>query len=140
MEAFIEDQMVQMESEAVPMNPHMEGDPWADTAYHYRVKFKKGPKSLVTYFSMGRAHADPPTPEEVLSSLADDAAGYENNPDVDSWVREYGEQAGEEIDPESSAARKEKKLFRTIEKAAEKLKKFLGEDAYKQLLWETERE
>lgn len=141
MQRFVLDQNIRMESTPVPMNPNMEGDKWADEAYHYRVSLKRGPKSLVTYFSMGAAHALAPTPEEVLSSIAEDAAGYENNPDFEPWALEYGYEIHEDEDAGLYKGRKTaEKIFKAVQKSSEKLKKFLGEEAYKELLWEIERE
>src|SRR5262245_58830241 len=87
---FIRMNKITMSSEPVPMNPYMGGDAWADEAYHYRVVLKRGPKRLMTYFSMGPAIREDPTAEEVLDSLASDASGYENNPVFEDWVKEYG--------------------------------------------------
>lgn len=143
-EKFIEDQKIKMEWTPIPMNPNYEDDEpditgrrWADQAFHYRVSLKRGPKSLVTYFSKGAGLPEPPDLPEVLDTLAMDAAGYENNPDLESWVREYGHasDSGEE-----GSSKRDRQVFKIIEKAAEKLKKFLGEEAYEELLWEVERE
>jgi len=137
MEKFVEDQRIKMEWQPIPMNPNFEGEKWADESFHYRISLKKGPKSLVTHYSKGSGLPEPPDVFEVLSSLADDAAGFENNPDLDSWIREYGH---EEDPDEEDPHKKDRKIFKAVEKSAEKLKKFLGEEAYKQLLWEIERE
>lgn len=143
-EKFIEDQGITMEWAPIPMNPNLEDDEpdiqgrrWADEAFHYKVVFKKGSKRLVSYFSMGAGLPDPPEVSEVLDSLASDAAGYENNPDFDGWVREYGLDADEE---DEDPYRKHRKGFKLVKQQAEKLKKFLGDQAYEELLWNIERE
>jgi hypothetical protein len=141
MQQFVLDQNIRIESTPVPMNPNIEGEEWADAAYHYRVSLKRGPKSLITLFTMGGADTLPPTPEEVLSSLADDAAGYENNPDFEPWALEYGYEIHEDEDVGLYKGRKTaEKVFKAVEKTSEKLKKFLGEESYKELLWEVERD
>src|SRR4029077_15582094 len=137
MEKFIQDLKIKMEWQPIPMNPNFEGEKWADESFHCRVSLKKGPKSLVTYYSKGSGLPEPPDFFEVLSSLADDAAGFENNPDLDSWIREYGH---EEDPDEEDPHKKDRKIFKAIEKSSEKLKKLLGDEAYKQLLWEVERD
>lgn len=137
MEKFIHDQRIKMEWTPVPMNPNFEGEEWADGAFHYRVSLKKGPKSLVTYYSKGAGLPEPPEIAEVLGSVADDASGFENNPDLESWVREYGH---EEDPDDEDPHKKDRKIFKAVEKIAEKLRKFLGDEPYKQLLYEVERE
>jgi hypothetical protein len=67
----------------------------------------------------------------VLDSLASDAAGYENSPDFGDWCGEYG------YDEDS---RKAERIFKDVERQSAKLKKFLGDDLYETLLWDTERE
>ena len=136
MEKFIEEEKLSMTSDPVPMNPAYEGaDPeerkWADESYHYKCIIKKPRKTFSVYFSMGSANQDPPKLSEVLDNLASEASGFENNPDFESWAGEYG------YDPDS---RKAERIFRMIETESNKLKQFLGEEAYKKLLWEIERE
>lgn len=136
MEKFIQDQRIKMEWTPVPMNPNFEGEEWADGAFHYRVSLKKGPKSLVTHYSKGAGLPEPPDVVEVLASLADDATGFENNPTLQNWLREYGH----DVDPDDEETyKKDQKIFKAVEKSTEKLRKFLGDEAYKQLLWEVER-
>lgn len=136
MEKFIEEEGLSMKWDAVPMNPAYEGAEeeerkWADESFHYKIFIKKGRKTFTTYYSMGAALQDPPDLPEVLDSLASDAAGFENNQDFEEWAREYG------YDTDS---RKAEKIFRLIETQSNKLKLFLGDAAYKKLLWEVERE
>ena len=80
-----------------------------------------------------------PTLADVLDCLASDANGYEDAKHVGchencnpfyNWAREYG------YDPDS---RKAEKMFRTIKRQAEQLKRTLGQDAYEELLYNTER-
>lgn len=121
-----------MAHERVDWNPNYDiDDSWARDATHYKVTLKRPGKRMTTYFSMGAALRKPPTAEEVLDDFASEAAGVENNPDFESWAREY------DYDPDSREA---ERLFRKVEKLSERLKDFLDDEAYEQLLWKTERE
>jgi hypothetical protein len=86
---------------------------------------------MTVYFSKGIGHhGAEPTTEEVLSCLADDAAGVENSPSFEDWCSEYG------YDTDS---RKAEKIFKACEHQATRLKNFLGDDLFEQLLWKVER-
>jgi hypothetical protein len=78
---------------------------------------------------MGLAHTQEPTTEDVLNSLASDAAGIENARSFEAWCNHYG------YDTDS---RRAEKTFNVCERQAEKLKSFLGEELYKQYLFNTE--
>jgi hypothetical protein len=88
-------------------------------------------EGMTVYFSQGAAHITPPTVEDVLESLASDAAGYENAREFEDWASEYG------YDTDSRSA---EKTFNAVKEQAEQLKSLLGEAAYKELLWKTERQ
>ena len=62
---------------------------------------------------------------------ASDSSSIENNllTGFEGWASDLG------YDPDS---RKAEKIFKVCEKQAERLKKFLGDELYKILLWETE--
>ena len=111
-------------------NPNMADEEWARAAFHYKVKLRRAGKTMTTYFSMGPAIKEPPELDQVLDSLASDAAGLENSPEFEAWAQEYG------YDTDS---RKAEKDFHAVETSSERLKAFLGEEAYKRLLFETER-
>ncbi len=83
---------------------------------------------MTTHFSMGYGHKGvEPRAEEVLSCLADDSS-YLDLP-FSEWARDLG------YDPDS---RKAEKIYRACERGAEKLKRFLGEELYQELM-DTER-
>jgi hypothetical protein len=123
----IKEDKIRIEAEYSDNNPNMADETWQ--ANHYKVLLKKGNKQLTTYFSMGMAHTQEPTAEDVLDSLAMDASGIENARSFDDWCANYG------YDTDS---RKAEKTFKACEKQAEKLKVFLGEELYKEYLFNTE--
>jgi len=122
-----------------------------DGMRHFHCRIYKGAvhpnsSSFGLYFSQGSAHTVDPTLADVLDCLASDASGYENAKDAaqynreknqgslrtefDEWADEYG------YDTDS---RKAEKIYKTVKRQAEQLKRTLGAEAYEQLLWNTER-
>lgn len=102
-----------------------------DSAFHFRCRIGKGKRSFGLYFSMGAAHVGKtPTAEDVLDCIASDASGYENAADFRDWAGDYG------YDEDSRTA---EKLFRTVKRQAEQLRRTVGEEAYSDLLWNCER-
>lgn len=102
-------------------------------------------RSFGLYFSQGMGHTDNPTLIEVLDCLAVDASGYENAVSATSsyqnrggvsgssfvnWAEEYGY---------SEDSRAAEKIFKTVKRQANQLKRVLGEEAYQELLYNTER-
>jgi hypothetical protein len=82
-------------------------------------------------FSKGSGHnGAEPTADEVLDCLASDAAGVENTSDFEDWCSYYGYDAD---------SRKAEKIYKACVHQSERLKTFLGDDLYEQLLWNTER-
>lgn len=119
---------IRMTATWVDHNPHMDDSSAMD---HWKCKIYCGSQSMTVYFSKGYAHKGAePTLEEVLDCLASDAAGYENARSFEDWAGDYG------YDTDS---RKAERTFKTIEKQAASLKRVLGEELYKALLWDTER-
>ncbi len=109
-------------------NPHM---PDSQNMDHWKVTLRRDRKRLTVYFYMGYAHSGKqPQADDVLDCLASDSAGLENARDFEDWAAEYGYDAD---------SRKAEKIYRVVERQTAKLKGFLGEDLYNELLWETER-
>lgn len=103
------------------------------TAYHNvstgEQSFNKYHAQMTTYFSIGFGHnGKPPLAKDVLQCLVDDAS-YLDMP-FSEWAIDMG------YDPDS---RKAEKIYKACERGAAKLKRFLGEDLYQELL-QTERE
>ena len=111
-----------------------------DRMRHFRCRVSRGhrvennfplkARSFSLYFSQGSAHTQDPTLADVLDCLASDAAGYENSNDFTGWADDLG------YDTDS---RKAEKIWRAVKRQAEQLKRTIGEEAYNDLLWNTER-
>lgn len=125
---FIASAHITMTAERVDANPNMD----SRDMDHWRVKFRAGRSQFTTYFSMGYGHkGQAPTAANVLDCLASDAAGFENAGSFEDWCGEYGY---------DSDSRKAERTYKVVERQAAKLNRFLGDSAYKTLLWETDRE
>jgi hypothetical protein len=72
----------------------------------------------------------PPTLETILDCLGSDASSWENARDFEDFANELG------YDTDS---RKAEQIYKQIGENAKRLKFLLGEDLYKELLWDTER-
>lgn len=125
---FINKLGIKIQSEYASSNPNMADDKWK--ANHYKVVMHRGKKQMTIYYSKSLALSGEPEADEVLDSMASDAAGFENARDFEDWCGEYG------YDTDS---RKAERIFKTVERQAQALQKFLGEADYKALLWDTER-
>lgn len=94
---------------------------------------KSGPsiRKMTLTFSQGFGHhgAEPEVPS-VLDCLASDAATIENSPSFEEWASDLG------YDTDS---RKAEQTFKACKHQAKRLRNFLGDDLYQQLLWNTER-
>lgn len=131
MERFIEENRLTMTWKAVDSNPSMTDR----EMNHYKVKISGAGAPFPLHYSKGLGHVKngrpiPPTLEEVLDCLASDAATVENTGVFEDWCAELG------YDQDS---RKAEKSFRESQDQAARLKKLLGEDQYRRLLFDTER-
>lgn len=118
---------IAMTVERTDRNPHMEGsegmDNWKCTLFH-------GKRQMTVHFSKGIGHhGAEPTIAEVLDCLASDSAGIEGR-SFEDFCEYYG------YDTDS---RRAERTYKVCVKQAEKFKKFLGDERYHVLLWETER-
>lgn len=126
---FIKKHGIGFACEGTNENPNMEDS--ADM-HHWLCTLTRGAESMEVHFSMGSAHqGKEPEAAEVLDCLASDSAGLENNPSFEDWAEEYGYDAD---------SRKAEKTYQACLEQAEKLKAFLGADAFEELLYHTERE
>jgi len=103
---------------------------WPEGTNHYSVTLRHHDNKMTVPFHKGSGLSEPPSTEEVLDTLAMDSSGYENAQDVDDWMSEYGE----------TDYMRGRRIYKDVEKQAQKLVQFLGEGRYKVLLWEMERE
>lgn len=129
LDAFVQQHGLTMTCEPADSNPNMAADDrWNHDASHYRCVLKRGRRSMTVPFSMGSAHTKPPRIDEVLNALASDSDGA--NELFESWCNELGY---------DSDSRKAEQIFNTCRRQAKRLRQFLGEQAYDQLLYGTER-
>ena len=119
---FVDTHCIRMRVEVVTENPGM--PEWKD-ARHYVCHFRHIGRTLKTYFSMGLELTEQPTAAEVLDCLASDAAAVENVSTFEEWCGEYG------YDVDS---RKAEKTFRSARKQTQRLRTFMGESDYQDLL------
>lgn len=121
--------------EETDRNPNIDADEdWAKTATHYRCTLRRKvdgkTRTLTVYYSLGRAYTEPPTAEDVLDNLGCEALGYDVAGSFEEWAPEYGY---------GTDSRKAERTYRAVERESRKLRAFLGEEVYKELLHDTER-
>lgn len=126
--SFVRTNKIRMDVEWADNNPHMHDTNWK--ANHYKCVLRFERRQHTVYFSMGIGLTGEPTVHDVLGCLASDAAGYESALDFEDWASEYG------YDTDS---RKAERTFNTVAAQSKKLRKFLGDSLYQELLWDTER-
>lgn len=126
---FIERHEIKFSTTRVARNPHMTDMPVGST--HWRCKITVSGRSMSMPFSQGPAHTDKPTAVDVLNCLASDAASVDNARSFEEWASDLG------YEPDS---RKAERTYRVIEKQRDALKRVLGAEAMRVLLYGTERE
>lgn len=134
---FIAAHKITAEAERAESNPNMEHFREAEVFQgggaemdHWRVLLQRPGKRMGVYFSMGLGHAGKaPEAADVLSCLAMDSLAVDNADTFEEWAKEMG------YDTDSRRAHRS---FMISKRQSERLRKFLGEDAYKQLLYDTE--
>ena len=100
-----------------------------DMDQHWRCQFRKGRKRMTVYFSGGSMASAPDLQgARVLDCLAMDAS-YDIY-SFETWAYEFG------YDHDS---RKAEAVYRACQKQSKRLRSFLGEAAYTELLSEVER-
>lgn len=124
--SFVNANKIKMDVNYAAENKNAPG--WKD-ANHYKVMLKMNGKQLTTYFSQGYGITGEPKPEDVLNAFASESLGVENARSFEEWAREYG------YDEDS---RKAERIFKVCEKQVDKLKNFLGDELYHELLYKTE--
>jgi len=128
MKQFVNKNRIKARAEWADSDPHMAD---LQNMNHFKVTLRAAGRQMTLYFSQGYGISGEPTAADVLNCLASDSSSIENNllTGFEGWASDLG------YDPDS---RKAEKVFKTCEKQAERLKKFLGEELYKNLLWKTE--
>ena len=129
-EQFIKRERLSMECKPIASNPNMDEDRLHPMNHWLcNIKVKNGDIWPVP-FSMGNALQGPPELPDVLDCLASDAAGFDNARTFEEWASEYGY---------DSDSRKAERIYNTIEEQSEDMRVFLGDAAYQDLLYNTER-
>lgn len=126
---FVASTGISLTSTRVHSNPNMLN---SDNMDNWCCVLRVGRSRMTVVFSKGIAHnGKAPDVSEVLDSLMSDSSYFENARDFEDFASELG------YDPDS---RKAFRLFQICGRQAARLRKFLGESAYKTLLWNVERE
>jgi hypothetical protein len=128
LEQFIAQQAITAVPTQVADNPHMTDMPPGST--HWHITLRRGRSRMTVSYSMGPAHTTPPALDDVLDSLASDAATMENCATFEEFCGELGY---------DSDSRRAERIYQTCRKHQARLLRFLGHDAYDLLLWHTER-
>lgn len=138
LEAFIAKYNITMElCTRANDNPNMHAD-GKERMHHYHVTLANGSPGykrmrLSSYFSMGSAHTRIPTVQDLLSCFASDVGSIESARSVEMWASDMGYSIEEPAD-----LKKAKHTYRACEKERESLKRFLGEQAYDELIYKVE--
>ena len=137
LKAFVREHRIRAKAEWADRNPS--APDWKD-ANHFKVTLRRDvlvplsghtSRQLTTYFSQGYGIQGEPTAVGVLSCLISDAASYNNARGFEDWASDLG------FDPDS---RKAERTYRAVEKQVQVLKRFLGDELYREALTETEPE
>jgi hypothetical protein len=125
---FVKQNDIKMTCEEVSERP---GNMKHETMNHYKCLLQRGSKRLTVYFSQGYGIKGDPDVLHVLGCVASDSAGFEDY-DLDSWLAEFGY-------TESLAnVREGEEIYREVETQSKKLRRFLGEDLFQELLYNVE--
>ena len=130
LDQFITEQQLVMSVRPIKRNPYMQEQMPRNFKCTIEFEGRGYDEPLTVYFSQGSAYEKPPTLAEVLDCLASDASGVDNTQSFEDWASEYG------YDTDS---RKAEKTYNICVQQAQELKALLGQDAYDQLLYGTER-
>lgn len=128
---FIKANQITITSSKVHTNPNMaSGDKWQ--ANHYSVTLRRMSRhdTLSTFFSKGIGLKGSPRVDEVLDCLASEAQSVDFARDFEDWASEFG------YDTDS---RKAEAVYTACVKGQKELRRFLGDNLYKQLTEEVER-
>jgi hypothetical protein len=126
MKVFVNKNKIKAVAEWADANPNM---PDSENMNHFRVTLRHAGRQMTLPFSQGYGISGEPTAADVINCLASDSASIESARSFEEWAPELG------YDPDS---RKAEKIFKICKIQAAKLKKFLGDELYEELIWDTE--
>jgi hypothetical protein len=130
LEKFLAGSELRMRCQTVALNGD-EGLAIADPrpAHHYRCELH-GANDDAPVTTIMPSDNGPPEVADVLDSVAAEAAVIEEAGCYEAWALQMG------FDPDS---RHGERIYRRERRQARNLRALLGEEAYRELLWETER-
>lgn len=109
-------------------NPNMDNSENMD---HWRCCLRRNGRQLTVIFSMGSGHnGRQPEASDVLDCLASDADSYNNSSSFEDWAADYRYDAN---------SRTAERTYNTIGTQTGKLRRFLGNILYKELLYNVDR-
>jgi hypothetical protein len=129
-EQFILINLISMTAERTDSNPNMDGDMdhWKVTLRRRAAGLRGRPivaATMTTYFSQGYGHnGATPTVDSVLDCLGSDASA------ADESFEDFCSNFGYDTD-----SRKAEKTYNACKRSGDKLRRFLGEDAFQQLVY-----
>jgi len=130
LEKFLAGSELRLRCREVALDEHqgfLVADPWA--AKHYRCELygSNGHRPVTTIMA---SDDGPPEAADVLDAVAAEAAVVEDSGCYEAWALQMG------FDPDS---RRGERVYWSERRQAKFLRALLGEEAYRELLWETER-
>jgi hypothetical protein len=94
-----------------------DGSWWNHNAYKLRLSYDG--RTMTVPWKAGFGITGPPTADDVMESLALDAAGFDNTRSFEDWADDYG------YDTDS---RKAERIYKAVQTQSDKLARFLGDD------------
>jgi hypothetical protein len=102
-------------------------EPWAGRHYRCELYGTNGDRPVRTIMASDNG---PPEVADVVDAVAAEAAVLEETGSFEEWALQMG------FDSDS---RHGERVYRTVRRQARLLRALLGDEAYRTLLWETER-
>lgn len=130
LDQFVKDNQITARAYPAKINPNAVG--FGAGAKHWTVVLKlggwTGEKKISVPFTQGSMLHDPPTAVDVLECLVSDSQTWENTTTHYEMCEEYGMTPSEDTE----------RTYIVMGEQARNLKQFLGNDRYRELLWEVE--
>ena len=123
---FVNKHHIRATVEWADSNPNMD----SRDMNHYKVTLRMGRRQMTTPFSQGFGITGEPTADDVLDCMASDATTVDNGDSFEDFCGELG------YDTDSRQA---ERIYKATQAQTAKLKRFLGDELYNVLLWDTER-
>lgn len=129
MQDFVTQHKLTMSAVRTDRNVFMEGG--GQPMDHWRVTVRHGKARMSLVFSQGSGFMGrEPALADVLNSLALDTSGFDTTDSFEAWAADLGY---------STDSMRAAKVYKQVGVFAGRLRRLLGDDAYEQLLYHTER-